>query len=86
MFRESGNSFYGCRHLGLIIFLFLVTTMVIQSAYPLKILLNFSDIDNSGRWMVVNDGVMGGVSRSNVNLHTEGYLIFAGKVSTNYGG
>ena len=86
MFRESGIFFHGCRHLGLIILLFLVTTLEIQSAYPLKLLLNFRDIDNTGRWMVVNDGVMGGVSRSNVNLHTEGYLVFAGEVSTDYGG
>ena len=36
--------------------------------------------------MVVNDGVMGGVSRANVYLHSDGYLLFTGEVSTNYGG
>ena len=66
--------------------LFFVPTMEIQSAESIKLLLNFRDIDNSGRWMVVNDGVMGGVSRSTVNLHNDGYLLFAGNVSTNYGG
>ena len=60
--------------------------MEIKSADQVKLLLNFEDIDNSGRWMVVNDTVMGGVSRSNVNLHSDGYLLFAGEVSTDYGG
>ena len=88
MFRESGNFFYELRHSGLIIilFLFLATPMEIQSADQVKLLLNFEDINESGKWMVVNDGVMGGVSRSNINLHTDGYLVFAGELSTNYGG
>jgi hypothetical protein len=88
MFRESRNIFYELRHSGLIIilFLFLATPMEIQSADQVKLLLNFEDINESGKWMVVNDGVMGGVSRSNINLHTDGYLVFAGELSTNYGG
>ena len=88
MFEDSDLFSYELRHLGLLIvlFLFLVIPMEIQSADRIKILLNFRDIDNSGRWMVVNDEVMGGVSRSNVNLHSDGYLIFTGEVSTNYGG
>ena len=36
--------------------------MGIHSSKPFKLLLNFDDLDRSGRWMVVNDGVMGGVS------------------------
>ena len=70
----------------ILLLLFFVPTMVIQSAASIKLLLNFRDINDSGRWMVVNDGVMGGVSRSTVNLHNDGYLIFAGNVSTDYGG
>ena len=78
----------GLRYSGLLIVLtlFLATPMEIQSTDPIKLLLNFGDIDNSGRWMVVNDGVMGGVSRSNINLHSDGYLVFAGELSTSYGG
>jgi predicted dehydrogenase len=88
MIRESGKISYELRHSGLfiVLFLFLATPMEIQSADQIKLLLNFEDIDNSGRWMVVNDGVMGGVSRSNINLHSDGYLVFAGQVSTKYGG
>jgi hypothetical protein len=78
----------GLRYLVLpiVLTLFLAIPMDIQSTVPIKLLLNFGDIDNSGRWMVVNDTVMGGVSRSNVNLHSDGYLLFAGEVSTDYGG
>jgi hypothetical protein len=86
MLRGSRKVSYGRCLSGLIIVLFLSTPMKIQSADPIKFLLNFRDLDNSGRWMVVNDDVMGGVSRSNVNLHSDGYLIFAGEVSTDYGG
>ena len=70
----------------ILLLLFFVPTVEIQSAASIKLLLNFRDINDSGRWMVVNDGVMGGVSRSTVNLHNDGYLIFAGNVSTDYGG
>jgi len=70
----------------ILLLLFFVPTMEIQSAASIKLLLNFRDINDSGRWMVVNDGVMGGVSQSTVNLHNDGYLIFAGNVSTDYGG
>ena len=86
MLRESRKVSSGRCLSGLIIVLFLSTPIKIQSADPIKFLLNFRDIDNSGRWMVVNDDVMGGVSRSNVNLHSDGYLLFAGEVSTDYGG
>ena len=88
MFGSFEYYFYELRNSGLLIalFLILVTPMEIQSADQIKILLNFRDIDNSGRWMVVNDSVMGGVSRSNVNIHPNGYLLFTGEVSTNYGG
>ena len=45
----------------LIIYLFLscAVPMGIHSSKPFKLLLNFDDLDRSGRWMVVNDGVMG---------------------------
>ena len=88
MLGESDFLFYKLRHTGLLIVLLLSlsTPMEIQSADQIKILLNFKDVDNAGKWMVVNDVVMGGVSRSNVSLHPDGYLLFTGEVSTNYGG
>ena len=88
MLGQFRKIYSGLRYIGLLIVLtlFLATPMEIQSADQVKLLLNFEDIDNSGRWMVVNDTVMGGVSRSNVNLHSDGYLLFTGELSTDYGG
>jgi len=88
MIRESGKICCLHPHSYLLMFLFLifVLPMETQSVEPIKLLLDFEDTDKSGRWMVVNDDVMGGVSRSNVKLHSEGYLLFDGEVSTNYGG
>ena len=88
MFRESGK--IRCLHpysyLLMFLFLFFALPMETQSVDQIKLLLDFEDTDKSGRWMVVNDDVMGGVSRSNVKLHSDGHLLFDGEVSTNYGG
>lgn len=88
MIRESGK--IRCLHpysyLLMFLFLFFALPMETQSVDQIKLLLDFEDTDKSGRWMVVNDDVMGGVSRSNVKLHSDGHLLFDGEVSTNYGG
>ena len=88
MIRESGK--IRCLHpysyLLMFLFLFFALPMETQSVDQIKLLLDFEDTDKSGRWMVVNDNVMGGVSRSNVKLHSDGHLLFDGEVSTNYGG
>ena len=79
--------FYGrCQSTLLIVFLFFASPIEILSEDQIKLLLNFENTEKSGRWMVVNDDVMGGVSKSKIYLHSEGYLLFAGEVSTNYGG
>ena len=49
-------------------------------------LFDFSDPDKSGRWMIVNDGVMGGISESRLFLNEKGFLVFQGRVSLEYGG
>ena len=88
MIRESGK--IRCLHpysyLLMFLFLFFALPMETQSVDQIKLLLDFENTDKSGRWMVVNDDVMGGVSRSNVKLHSDGHLLFDGEVSTNYGG
>jgi hypothetical protein len=88
MIRESGKIRCLLPHsyLFMFLFLFFALPMETQSVEPIKLLLDFEDTDKSGRWMVVNDDVMGGVSRSNVKLHSDGHLLFDGEVSTNYGG
>ena len=45
-----------------------------------KNLIDFSDSDDSG-WSVINDGVMGGVSRSNIQRTDQGTGIFSGILS-----
>ena len=88
MIRESGK--IRCLHpysyLLMFLFLFFALPMETQSVDQIKLLLDFEDTDKSGRWIGVNDDVMGGVSRSNVKLHSDGHLLFDGEVSTNYGG
>jgi len=52
-----------------------------------KMLIDFNDVDESGTWWIVNDGVMGGLSRSEFMLTDEGTAIFQGNVSLeNFGG
>jgi monofunctional biosynthetic peptidoglycan transglycosylase len=45
-----------------------------------KNLIDFSDADR-GEWFAVNDGVMGGVSRSDIRRTDEGTGMFAGMLS-----
>ena len=72
----------------LIIILFVLCTapMEINPSTKHRIIVNFGDPINFGEWMVVNDNVMGGVSRSKVNINPEGYMVFKGNVSLDYGG
>ena len=69
-----------------IIFALCVSPMGIKSNTKYKNIVNFEDSISPVEWMVVNDNVMGGVSRSSINLSNEGYMIFDGNVSLDYGG
>ena len=44
-------------------------------------LYRFDSIDTAGRWTIVDDGVMGGVSKSDLALSGGGTLLFTGTVS-----
>jgi hypothetical protein len=44
-------------------------------------LYRFDSPETAGRWAIVNDGVMGGVSESSLALGEEGALLFSGTVS-----
>jgi peptide-methionine (R)-S-oxide reductase len=46
-----------------------------------KLIYDFEGQDTAGRWVKVNDGVMGGLSQSNLTLTQEGTVIFAGTLS-----
>lgn len=52
-----------------------------------KILFDFSSETRAGRWMIFNDGVMGGLSQSGLQLTNQGTAVFQGTLSLeNYGG
>jgi len=58
-----------------------------QKALEEKMLINFSDDNSRGTWWIINDGVMGGLSKSELVISDEGTAIFRGNVSLeNYGG
>lgn len=54
--------------------------MTIQDKDEQNLLLNSSIMQHSERWRIVNDDVMGGVSKSNVFI-SNGNIIFSGTVS-----
>lgn len=64
-----------------ILFIFLYTLLTInQQSFENMMLLNSSIIKTENRWRIVNDGVMGGLSSSNVVVNNEGKIIFSGNV------
>jgi len=46
---------------------------------------NFEDLAENSAWGVVNDGVMGGLSKGNITINNQS-LTFAGNINTNGGG
>ncbi len=44
-------------------------------------LFDFNSPETSGQWNIVNDGVMGGISQSNMTLNPDGTATFKGEVS-----
>jgi len=44
-------------------------------------LFDFNSAKTSGQWYIVNDGVMGGVSQSKINLNADGTATFSGNLS-----
>jgi hypothetical protein len=51
------------------------------------ILYDFHDMDRASGWIIINDGVMGGLSKGNISLDSDGNGLFWGHVSlANNGG
>lgn len=42
---------------------------------------DFNSNETSGKWFIVNDDVMGGISRSEMKVHDDGFANFSGSVS-----
>ncbi len=67
-----------------LIILFLIG---LTSGSNMRDIYNFSNQSNLKEWRIVNDGVMGGISRSSLTLTDAGHGKFSGHVSLeNYGG
>lgn len=65
-----------------IIYLFSLWVIpLIMGGYEEKILLDFRDQEEIPEWLIINDGVMGGVSTSDIKYIPAGYLKFTGNVS-----
>lgn len=50
------------------------------------IIYNFDSKDDLKDWTIVNDGVMGGVSQSSIQLNDEGNAVFRGEISLDNNG
>jgi monofunctional biosynthetic peptidoglycan transglycosylase len=49
-------------------------------------LFDFTTADNTNEWIIVNDGVMGGLSQSRFNLSNHNTAVFSGHVTTENNG
>ena len=65
---------------------FLISVNQVMAMQEPRDLYNFTHQETSGLWMIVNDGVMGGISESRLILDQQGFLVFEGRVSLDYGG
>ena len=69
-----------------------LSLMFMTLAYPVFSFQNpldlydFREPRTSGSWMIVNDEVMGGVSKSQLSRSSDGTLLFQGNVSLDLGG
>ena len=53
---------------------------------PTYTLFDFNKDSDISNWTIVNDGVMGGVSQSEMIINDDGHALFTGKVSLDYNG
>ena len=63
--------------------LHLIVWMLMTSSITV---FDFSTDPSLKNWYIVNDGVMGGISSSNVTVNEEGFGVFKGKVRLEYNG
>lgn len=61
--------------------LFTLIYLVLMINDVSKPLFNFESDNALKQWIIVNDGVMGGLSKSQLTWHEDGYAIFSGEVS-----
>lgn len=70
-----------------LLYILLFSICLSQSDYSDNIIFDFSENSSIHNWKIVNDGVMGGVSKASIKLNAAGHAEFKGTVSTaNNGG
>ncbi|WP_430813611.1 CIA30 family protein [Carboxylicivirga sp. RSCT41] len=55
--------------------------LVIMNTTTVKMLHDFNKNDDLSAWTIVNDGVMGGLSKGNISINGEGHGEFSGYIS-----
>ena len=70
----------------LLILTFLLMFFNLKILFSQNIIYHFDNEVNLKEWVIVNDDVMGGVSKSNLNINKDGNGVFGGKISTAYNG
>ena len=69
------------------ILIFVIFMMSTQNSNSTKVLYDFTAFDRPAGWRIINDGVMGGLSKGNIEMDDQGNGVFWGSVSlANNGG
>ena len=69
--------------------IFIISTFIslnILGQNSLFQMINFSPSSNLNNWQIMNDGVMGGVSKSNLTINNDGHAKFSGQISLDFNG
>ena len=70
----------------ILIFVFLYFILHSISLISQNTIYHFKNKSNLNGWTIVNDDVMGGVSKGNLKVNKEGFGVFEGIISTAYNG
>ena len=65
--------------------LFIVLIMTMQ-AVPEETIYEFSDMSTMKNWYIIDDGVMGGLSKGHLRISEDGKGIYSGRVTTENNG
>jgi hypothetical protein len=57
-----------------------------KTIFSQNFIYDFDDEVNLKEWVIVNDDVMGGVSKSSLSINKDGNGVFSGRISTAYNG
>ena len=67
----------------LAIIYFILSGLIMNSE---KIIFDFNSEETAGKWRIVNDVVMGGISKSSITLNEDGTAKFSGTLSPDNNG